>query len=57
MVPYFKVFQDRALEWRWTLHAANGEPVAVSEGYTSKANALRSVDMVKRIVPIAIVRD
>ncbi len=55
-MPYFKVFLDKAQEWRWTLHAANGEAVAVSEGYTTRANALRSVQMVKRIVPTALVR-
>ena len=37
--PYFKIFQDRAGEWRWTLYAANHEPVATSEGYTQRASA------------------
>jgi len=56
-MPYFKVFLDSAREWRWTLHAANGEAVAVSEGYTSHASALRSIEMVKRIVPVAMIRN
>jgi uncharacterized protein YegP (UPF0339 family) len=37
--PYFKIFQDRAGEWRWTLYAANHEPVATSEGYTQRTSA------------------
>lgn len=37
--PYFKIFKDNAGEWRWTLYAANHEPVAVSEGYTRRESA------------------
>lgn len=36
---YFKIFKDNAGEWRWTLYAANHEPVAVSEGYTRRESA------------------
>ncbi|HSW74867.1 MAG TPA: DUF1508 domain-containing protein [Candidatus Saccharimonadales bacterium] len=36
---YFKIFQDRAGEWRWTLYAANNEAVATSEGYTQREGA------------------
>lgn len=36
---YFKIFKDSAGEWRWTLYAANHEPVAVSEGYTRRESA------------------
>lgn len=37
--PYFKIFKDSAGEWRWTLYAANHEPVAVSEGYARRESA------------------
>lgn len=37
--PYFKIFIDSAGQWRWTLYAANHEPVAVSEGYTRRESA------------------
>jgi uncharacterized protein YegP (UPF0339 family) len=47
--PYFYVFQDRASQWRWTLHGANNEPVATSEGYTTKASAIRSAERVREI--------
>lgn len=39
MKPYFKIFQDRAGEWRWALYGANHEPVATSEGYTRRESA------------------
>ena len=55
--PYFDIFPDKAGEWRWTLHAANGEPVGDSgEGYASKSNCERAVRMVKRIAVNAEVR-
>jgi uncharacterized protein YegP (UPF0339 family) len=52
---YFKVFQDRAGEWRWTLYGANYEPVATSEGYTTKYSAERSAARVKEIAAYAII--
>lgn len=47
---YFKIFQDSAGEWRWTLYAANHEPVAVSEGYTRRASA---IEMAQKLWKIA----
>jgi len=45
---YFVLFQDSRFEWRWTLKAANHEPVAMSsEGYTTKFNCRRSIALVK----------
>ena len=45
---YFVLFQDSRYEWRWTLRAANHEPIAMaSEGYTTKYNCRRSIDLVK----------
>ena len=43
----FEVFQDRSGEWRYTLVSANGEPVAQSEGYTTKADAERGAQAAK----------
>ena len=53
--PYFKVFQDRAGEWRWTLYGANNEPVATSEGYTTKYSSERSAARVKEIAAFAVI--
>ncbi|MCA9337124.1 YegP family protein [Candidatus Saccharibacteria bacterium] len=52
---YFKIFQDRAGEWRWTLYGANQEAVATSEGYTTKYSAERSAARVKEIAAHAVI--
>jgi len=38
--PKFEVYKDAAGEFRFRLKAPNGEIIAVSEGYTTKANCL-----------------
>lgn len=43
----FEIYSDKAGEWRWTLHAANGEPIAQHEGYTSRSECLRSVERIR----------
>ena len=53
--PYFYIFLDRAGEWRWTLYGANHEPVATSEGYTTKSSAERSAYRVREIAHDAVV--
>lgn len=45
----FKPYVDSKLEWRWTLTAENGEPLAVSsEGYKNKADCLHAIELIKR---------
>jgi len=45
---YFILYKDQKGEWRWTLRAANHEPICVSsEGYTTKQGALHSINLVK----------
>ena len=44
--PKFEMYVDKAGEFRFRLKATNGQVIAVSEGYTSKAgceNGIRSV--------------
>jgi len=53
----FEVFTDEAGEVRWRLLARNGEIVAVSEGYTTKAAALDTVALVRILAPEAEVED
>ena len=44
----FKIYADKADEFRWRLIASNGEPVASSgEAFASKANAKRAAETVK----------
>ena len=56
-MPYFKVYRDRADEYRWQLVAANGEIMAVSEGYTSKQNAMYSASRLWEVARDARVID
>lgn len=53
----FRLYQDAAGEWRWTLRGRNGEPVATSgEGYTRKADAERAIRKLRVAVPFARVK-
>ena len=42
---YWKSSSDN--NWYWHLKAANGEKIASGEGYTSKADCLHAIDLVK----------
>jgi uncharacterized protein YegP (UPF0339 family) len=44
----FVLFVDSAGQWRWRLVAANGEPIAQSEGYSSKQAAQNGIASVKQ---------
>lgn len=50
---YFKVYEKTG--WRWMLIAGNGEPIATSEPYASKANAKRGAENVKATAPAAVI--
>ncbi|HEU4966416.1 MAG TPA: DUF1508 domain-containing protein [Candidatus Saccharimonadales bacterium] len=54
MKSYFKIFQDRAGQWRWTLYAANHEAVATSEGYTRRESAVDTANKLWRIAYEAV---
>jgi uncharacterized protein YegP (UPF0339 family) len=51
--PVFEWFCDKAGQFRFRLKAANGEIVAVSEGYTSKEACVKGIESVKKNAPIA----
>lgn len=40
---HYEVFRDKGGEYRWRLVAANGEPVAQSEGYVTDSGAWEGV--------------
>lgn len=45
---YFEKYRDSRGEWRWTLYAANNEPIAVSsEGYVREEGCDHSITLVK----------
>lgn len=48
MAGTFELYTDKSGEYRFTLKASNGEVIASSEGYSSKAGALAGVESVRR---------
>jgi len=46
--PKFEIYQDKAGEFRFRLKATNGEPVAASEGYKSKAGCKNGIESVRK---------
>lgn len=53
----FEVFRDSAGEYRFRLKAPNGEIIAQSEGYTSRAGCMNGIESVKRNAPDADIDD
>ncbi|WP_458400986.1 YegP family protein [Mailhella sp.] len=51
--PKFELYVDKAGEFRFRLKAKNGEIIAVSEGYKSKASCLNGIESVRRNAPEA----
>ncbi len=51
--PKFEVYEDKGGEFRFRLKAANGQIIAVSEGYKAKASCLKGVESVKKNAPEA----
>ena len=46
--PKFEVYKDKAGEFRFRLKAANGEIIAVSEGYVAMAGCMNGIESVKK---------
>ena len=46
--PKFEIYADKAGEFRFRLKARNGQIIAVSEGYTAKANCKNGIESVKK---------
>ena len=53
----FEVYVDNSVRYRWRLRAANGETVAASEPYATRAAALKAVERVRRTAQGADVVD
>jgi len=51
--PKFELYRDRAGEFRFRLKARNGEIIATSEGYTSKAACENGIESVRKNAPQA----
>lgn len=51
--PKFELYVDKKGEYRFRLKARNGEIIATSEGYVTKASAENGIDSVRRNAPDA----
>lgn len=51
--PKFELYTDNAGEFRFRLKAKNGEIIASSEGYRSKASCLNGIESVRKNAPDA----
>lgn len=47
MAAKFELYVDKGGEYRFNLKAANGQTIASSEGYSSKASAINGIESVK----------
>lgn len=55
--PKFEMYEDKAGEYRFRLKAANGQVIAVSEGYTTKASCLNGIESVIKNAPEAEIEE
>jgi uncharacterized protein YegP (UPF0339 family) len=53
----FEINKDVAGEFRFKLVATNGQTIAVSEGYTTKDNALNGIESVRQNAAAAVIED
>ncbi|MEU4544107.1 YegP family protein [Nonomuraea dietziae] len=57
MAGTFVITKDRRGEFRFKLVASNGQTIAISEGYTTKAACVNGIDSVRKNAPEAAVED
>lgn len=53
--PKYEMYTDKAGEYRFRLKAKNGEIIAVSEGYTTKAACENGIESVRKNAPDAVI--
>lgn len=56
--PKFELYKDKSEQFRFRLKARNGEVVAVSEAYTTKANCKNGINsVIKNVVDAQIIEE
>lgn len=55
--PKFEMYEDKGGEYRFRLKARNGQIIAVSEGYTTKASCENGIASVQKNAPDAEVEE
>lgn len=51
MAGKFEIWVDKGGDWRFNLKATNGQVIASSQGYASKASALAGIASVQKNAP------
>ena len=57
MAGTFELWVDKGGDWRFNLKASNGQVIASSQGYSSKASALNGIESVRTNAPGAGVEE
>jgi len=57
MAAKFEIIKDKSGEYRFHLKAGNGEIIAASQGYKTKASALNGIESVQKNAAEATVVD
>lgn len=57
MAAKFELYKDKGGEYRFNLKASNGQTIASSEGYSSKASAINGIESVKANAADAVIDD
>ena len=56
--PKFELYKDKSEQFRFRLKARNGEVIAVSEAYTTKANCKNGINsVIKNVVDAQIIEE
>jgi uncharacterized protein YegP (UPF0339 family) len=55
--PKFEMYKDKAGEFRFRLKARNGEIIATSEGYTTKAACENGIESVRKNAAVAEIEE
>ena len=51
MAAKFEIYKDKKGDFRFRLIAANGQVIATSQGYKSKASCMKGIESVKKTAP------
>jgi uncharacterized protein YegP (UPF0339 family) len=57
MAAKFEIFLDRKKQYRFHLKASNGEIIAASEAYETKAACIKGIKSIQKNAPAAVIID
>jgi uncharacterized protein YegP (UPF0339 family) len=57
MAAKFEIFLDRKKQYRFHLKASNGEIIAASEAYETRAACIKGIKAIQKSAPTAVIID